>query len=427
MFLLSEPTHYAIEGENHNDIGKRGKMSFKLSMKDINFIRGLFRFLNIFLITPWYNFNKNTFYKPNLCKCYGCVLLLLNIFLIVYIITDESFVRLYGALLFSQKFIFFGSYGSIIGLCLLTIVKSSLWDVDNWKILLRNFQYVDLKLQNQAKVEVRLVKNFYFGLFVKHSLFTIFAIYSTYVWSSMFGFTLWKTVIVTGLKEMYYEFLTVNLLNSFIQSFKSRYEDLNERLLKIGKERKAIQELADLAHCYRILGETIEIFNKMFGVQLIMIIFHCGTEIVSCLNITFVSFVMGDNSLYLHIMMTNFAVLICISVSLTVTKLLRTVFLSFQYNVLTIIIPIDSAVKEAKRFVDLCYKLQEEFIQESKEIEVLTRLVDHSNNFMRKFSAAGYFKINKGIILSLVGNVATYFIITIQLNESQRQQIVVKN
>ncbi|KAH0818949.1 hypothetical protein GEV33_003842 [Tenebrio molitor] len=67
---------------------------------------------------------------------------------------------------------------------------------------------------------------------------------------------------------------------------------------------------------------------------------------------------MGDNSLYLHIMMTNFAVLICIS-----------------YNVLTIIIPIDSAVKEAKRFVDLCYKLQEEFIQESKEIEVLTRLI----------------------------------------------------
>jgi gustatory receptor len=101
--------------------------------------------------------------------------------------------------------------------------------------------------------------------------------------------------------------------------------------------------------------------------------------------------------------------------------------LLFQYNVLTIVIPIDSTLKEAKKFVDLCYKLQEQFIQESKEIEVLSRLVDHSKNFKREFSAAGFFDINKSIIFSLVGNVATYLIITIQLNQSQRQQIVVKN
>jgi gustatory receptor len=94
---------------------------------------------------------------------------------------------------------------------------------------------------------------------------------------------------------------------------------------------------------------------------------------------------------------------------------------------LTIAIPIDSTVKEAKRFIDLCYKLQEKFIQESKEIEVLTRLVDHSKNFIPEFSAAGFFNINKSIIFSLVGNVATYFIITIQLNETQRQQNVGKN
>jgi gustatory receptor len=94
---------------------------------------------------------------------------------------------------------------------------------------------------------------------------------------------------------------------------------------------------------------------------------------------------------------------------------------------LTIIIPIDSTVKEAKRFVDLCYKLQEKCMQESKEIEVLTKLVDHSKNFTPEFSAAGFFNINKSIIFSLVGNVATYFIITIQLNESQRQQNVGKN
>jgi hypothetical protein len=40
-------------------------------------------------------------------------------------------------------------------------------------------------------------------------------------------------------------------------------------------------------------------------------------------------------------------------------------------------------------------------------------LVVHSKNFTGEFSAAGFFNINKSIIFSLVGNVATYFIITI--------------
>jgi hypothetical protein len=290
-------------------------MSCNLSIKDINFIRGLFSFLNIFLITPWYSFDKNTIFKPILCKCYGCLLLLLNIFLTVYATTDEIAVRLYCALIFTQRFIYLLITGTMTALCLLTIVKSSLWDVDNWKILLTNFQYVDLKLQNKAKVEVRLVKNFYFVFFVKHSLFMIQTVYSAYVWSVVLELPLWKTVLMTGMKDMYYEFLTVNLLNCFIQSFKSRYEDLNERLLNIGKERKVFPELTKLAHCYRILGGTIEIFNKIFGVQLIMIIFHCGTEIVNCLNLTFVSFLTGDNNLYFHIIISNVAVLICISVS----------------------------------------------------------------------------------------------------------------
>jgi hypothetical protein len=291
-------------------------MSFNLSIKDINFIRGLFSFLNIFQIAPWYNFDKNTFYKPILCKCYGCVLILLHIFLLVYAITDENLARAYGEFVFTQKNFFCGICGTIVGLSVFTIVKSSLWDVDNWRMLLTNFQYVDLKLQNTRKLEVKLVNNFYFGFVVKISLFTIFEIYLIYVWSSILEIPFWKTVLMTGAKDMYYEFLTVNLLNCFIQSFKSRYEDLNERLLNIGKERKVVRELTKLTHCYRILGETIEIFNKMFGVQqIIIIIFHCGIEFVCTLNNTYVTFVIGNNSLFFHIIVVNVAVLASLSVS----------------------------------------------------------------------------------------------------------------
>jgi gustatory receptor len=90
---------------------------------------------------------------------------------------------------------------------------------------------------------------------------------------------------------------------------------------------------------------------------------------------------------------------------------------------LSIILPIDSTVQKAKQFIDLCYKMQEKFTCESEETSVLTKLANDSKNYTRDFSAAGFFTINKSIIFSMVGTVTTYFIITIQLNESQYKKI----
>jgi hypothetical protein len=65
------------------------------------------------------------------------------------------------------KNVFCGICGTIVGLSVLTIMKLLLWDVDNWRILLTNFLYVDFKLQSKRKLEGKLVNNFYFGFFVK--------------------------------------------------------------------------------------------------------------------------------------------------------------------------------------------------------------------------------------------------------------------
>jgi hypothetical protein len=80
------------------------------------------------------------------------------------------------------------------------------------------------------------------------------------------GITILENLMTAG-KDLYCEFLTVNLLNCFIQTLKIRYEDLNETVLNIGIERNVVRELTKLAHCYRILGDTIDIFNKIFGVE----------------------------------------------------------------------------------------------------------------------------------------------------------------
>ena len=60
----------------------------------------------------------------------------------------------------------------------------------------------------------------------------------------------------------------------------------------------------------------------------------------------------------------------------------------------------------------------------SREMDVLTKLVDNSKDFVPVFSTSGVFIINKTLICSVIGNVATYFIITIQLNENEYQKIL---
>ena len=76
-------------------------------------------------------------------------------------------------------------------------------------------------------------------------------------------------------------------------------------------------------------------------------------------------------------------------------------------------------MQEGRRFVDLFGKLQEEVAEGSCEAKSLSKWATISQQYVPDFSAAGFFSINKTLIFTVVGNVATYFIITIQLNESE--------
>ena len=74
-------------------------------------------------------------------------------------------------------------------------------------------------------------------------------------------------------------------------------------------------------------------------------------------------------------------------------------------------------MQEGRRFVDLFGKLQEEVSEGSCESKSLLKWATITQQYVPDFSAAGFFSINKTLIFTIVGNVATYFIITIQLNE----------
>ena len=84
-------------------------------------------------------------------------------------------------------------------------------------------------------------------------------------------------------------------------------------------------------------------------------------------------------------------------------------------------LPIHSTIQEAKKFTDLCYQLQEDYNPESKEAKALTKLINHAKNFKPEFTATGFFQLNKSVVLTVVANVTTYLIVTLQLKENEEK------
>ncbi|KAJ3647941.1 hypothetical protein Zmor_019784 [Zophobas morio] len=162
-----------------------------------------------------------------------------------------------------------------------------------------------------------------------------------------------------------------------------------------------------LTRDYRILGETIDIYNHLFGYQLMLIVLHCGLEVISGLNVAVASIIIdAANPVYYNLFISN-SILLMFSL----------------YNFLTIVLKCDATTQEAQKFFDICVKIQDQFNMDSKQIDVITKLTNYSQRFFREFSARGYFKINKGIIFSLIGNVTAYLIIVMQFNESYFRKI----
>lgn len=243
-------------------------MKFNLSQKDINFIQPLWKFLNIFLVTPHYNFDKNVAKHPILSKLFGIVFVIARIFWIGTVLQNSRQTEMWNLLVFTQKFSYILGLFQLILLNLLVIIKSSfLIDVKAWKLLFKNLQYIDIKLQNKGKTESRIWKNFYFNFVIKIVFFTAFFTYQLYGWSSFLKITFFQSLQTGPMFDVLYEFLIFMFFTCIVQLIKQRYKNLNNKLLTLQKSTKMIQELQLFVQIYRILGETIEIFNKLFGYQ----------------------------------------------------------------------------------------------------------------------------------------------------------------
>ena len=244
-------------------------------------IRLLFLYLNLYVITPWYSFVDNSFYKPWLCKTYGCGLILIRV-----VCTGISFHKnltsdgLAAKFLLTQRIIHHFTKATTCAV-MVSIIITSMKDFDKWKLLFGNCQSINDNLQTKKKLSMI---NPRIDFFVKQILFGIFTMYSLYGWYVCYGSTFWHSIVFSDRNALYYEFLWVYFLKCVVELLGNGYRSLNATLVDV--KINLTEDLArKVCQNYRLLAETIELFNSMFGNQLILIIFHSGLHTINSLNV----------------------------------------------------------------------------------------------------------------------------------------------
>lgn len=261
---------------------------------------------------PWYNFETDHIAYPTLFKFYTCGLLLIKIFWNVKLATNDFIQQLYGCLMFSQKIIFILTYLDTNFLVVLTTVKTSFLDNSKWKMLLENVKLVDLFLGNRGKREKSVWTNYYFSFTIKHVVMISVGVYTSYIWSKAVDVPFFDGIYMGPIFDIYYHFQLTIVLTTLVKVIRVRYEDLSTKLVKTCEETKLgdfVVEIRNMASIFRILGDSIEVFNEIFGFRIILLMFHWGLQIITCLNFTFIITADIDGQLQHHFLLSNVCIL----------------------------------------------------------------------------------------------------------------------
>lgn len=260
-----------------------------LSIKDIRFMRILCYFTNFFLITPWYNFQNHATSSRITPGVWAVVVFSLKLYGPSSIIWCERNRTIFNSFLFVQKIICTLTLSTSVVFGMVQIVATVHWNCDKWKLLINNFEYIDRKLGHRNK-KSKICKNFYFWFFIKVVIFLCFFSPQFYLW---FAVTKIKSfeIFISVFVELVNNFLFSVILNSLLMCFYYRYKDLSKKLRNMKIDIWQIEEVKQL---FRILGETIEMFNEMFGYQILFLILQTGLHLINYANLTFIDVIFKD-------------------------------------------------------------------------------------------------------------------------------------
>ncbi|KAJ3647921.1 hypothetical protein Zmor_019768 [Zophobas morio] len=268
--------------------------------QDIQSLRALCSYLDFILVTPWYDFNKNTAYKPTMKKIYGCFFIAAKLtwwsFTIKYSI--ETYDRYRNSLL-SQKLGFILIVSTATIQCFLTIITSTFCGIKHWKTLFTNVEIFDSRINIREKMKMTPSKQLIRSSIFQQAISLVLCLYVLYVSVVMLRTPLWKSLCLTMPLELLSEMWTLLLMNVINDVIKRRYQILNIKLVEVLRGVKVVQELENVVECYQILAETVEAFNRIFSYPMLLFIFQSGVQLIHCLNFRFVNSATGGPTYYL--------------------------------------------------------------------------------------------------------------------------------
>lgn len=244
---------------------------------------------NIFLITPWYDFDNHALFWPNLLKVYACIFLSFKIFS-VYVSLQQTFSDpIFQQMFITQQFFLILFYALLLFQHTFQIISNAFFFQKKWKTMLKNFEYIDGKLNNKNSIKTNIYGNFYFHLVIGHIMFICFFGWYVYIWILISDENEKIMVLLSGV-DLYNQFLLVIFLRCLVKCFVERYRDLGSDLaFGSSKGQDLIAHLRKIKKILRLLKENVELFNETFGYLLLLILINCGFDIVQCGNFVFVN------------------------------------------------------------------------------------------------------------------------------------------
>lgn len=266
-------------------------VSYRLSRKNIAFIKVAYKIGNFICVTPWFDFEKKRFVNPVINLIYSILLDAILILVLFTTVREREFMDEQMV----QKFLVTFSDVMSILLTEYSVIAATILHKDKWKTLLEMFVSIDDKLDNDYMRQFKITNNFYIQLSLGHLFFIGCYVYKAYVWTHIHGFRYFSN-FGTMVIPMYYCFFSVMLLSNIILAIRCRYRDLNELLNKKVNihqtdEIQLLKELDLIRQYYRHLGDTVEIFNEIFGWVIVLVVLHAIIEILNCVNLVLRSFV----------------------------------------------------------------------------------------------------------------------------------------
>ncbi|XP_044254770.1 gustatory receptor 68a-like [Tribolium madens] len=366
------------------------------SKKDIRFMKIPYTIGSYLAVTPDYDFENKLIKRPSIHKIYAFLLVSVIIVSCLTSIDNSSSQLKKTPTFFILDLInTFFLFSHPVMMILSSLFNSSFWSKMN-----KNFQLIDEHFNNVHKKESNFLRNCYFQFFLCLCGYMFNNLFVTITCLKFFPEIVLSKIHVMSQICYTYEFFTCFLICYLTTAFKCRFDEISRQLLN--RLKPSTTFIRQTSHFWRILSESVIYFNKIFGWPLI---FFIGRGVMQLLQ-----------SLYLTMLAlnSNFTLKNDAIADLVIINLF--IFTYMTVCMVFVIMTCDSAASSCKKISSVCYKLQEDFDDNSRERRELILFAKEILDNPVKFTASDFFEINRSTFFGIISVTTTYLIILIQFN-----------